>query len=83
MIPRNLPGLLRHAVINGWDIHVENDLADITARFTRGADEVILGWTCWWGSEDPARLNESTVNGTPTPYSACARLIRSPEGAPE
>lgn len=81
MIPRALPALLRHAVITGWDIHVENGIADMTARFTRGPDEVVLVWVCWWGSDDPARLDESSINGTPTPYTQCTRLIRSPEGA--
>ena len=79
MTPRALPGLLRDAVITGWDIRVENGLADMTARFTRGSDEVVLVWACWWGTDDPARLDESSINGQPTPYRQCVALVRSKE----
>lgn len=74
MIPRNLAGLMKSALGNVWDVHVEQWLFSIQARFVRGDVTVELAW-----SDDKGRLVHSAINGTQTPYKQCAALIRSKE----
>lgn len=74
MIPRNLPGLMKAALGNVWDVQVEHWMFSIQARFIRGDVTVELHW-----SDDKGHLVHSTINGTPTPYAQCVRLIRSKE----
>lgn len=76
MIPRNLPALMKTALLNGWDVHVEHDLAGVDARFTRGHTLVSFGWITW---SDEARLDVAAIDHTPTPYRQCVALIRSKE----
>ena len=76
MIPRALPKLMTDAARNGWDVHVEHDLAGVDARFARGHTLVNLGWIVW---ADETRLDVAEINGSPTPYTQCTRLIRAEE----
>lgn len=81
MIPRNLPSLVSDALRTGWDVHVHHRYGpSVAARFQRGDERVDLEW--WWKNGGLV-LSVAEVNTYPTPYAACARLIRSPEGAPE
>ena len=82
MIPRALPRLVTDALTNGWAVDIEPflSLGDISAAFTyktrMGAipheTTVVLAWA-------GGRIEESSINGTPTPYTQCTRLIRSKE----
>ena len=75
MIPRNLPALTATAVRGGWDVSVEHhpDLhAVVTAKFGHGMTLIEMVWS-------DAHLDHSTINGTPTPYTQCTRLIRCAE----
>lgn len=74
MIPRALPALMQTALLGGWDVHVEQDLVGVEARFARGNDLVHLAWA-------DGRIEESSIDFTPTPYTQCVALIRNPEGA--
>lgn len=84
MIPRALPRLVTDALTNGWRVDLEPflPLGDLAATFTYTPrlnavphdTTVILAWA-------GGRIEESAINGTPTPYTQCTRLIRSPEGA--
>ena len=78
MIPRALPKLMTDAVRNGWDVHVEHDLAGVDARFARGHTLVNLGWIVW---ADETRLDVAEIDHTPTPYTQCTRLIRAEESS--
>lgn len=76
MIPRNLPRLAHNAIEKGWEMGVEHDhyyrgIKAILAYFLRGEDEVTFVWDV-----DDGDLVTSDVNGTPTPYTQCTRLIR-------
>lgn len=75
MIPRALPRLVTDALLNGWSVHLAHGSVLLFGRFTsRDGDDVELEW------EDGKTIH-STINGQPTPYQQCIRLIRSPEGA--
>lgn len=80
MIPRALPKLLADALHAGWDIDVcrrtHRGVWAIVAQFDRDGTEVILAWDL-----PTLRLIDRSINGSPTPYTQCTRLIRSPEGA--
>lgn len=79
MIPRHLPRLITDALTNCWEIRLASMPAtySVHARFTlhapldHGHGTVVeLEWM-------DGRIVESTINGDPTPYAQCARLIRS------
>lgn len=81
MIPRALPRLITDALTNGWDVHLGSmsATASVHARFTLHAPlfsghgtEVEIEWM-------DGRKVDSTINGSPTPYTQCTRLIRSKE----
>lgn len=75
MIPRALPALWRDAIENGWSAHVVPYPTALHADFEfRGLLTVHMEWA-------DGRITYSEINGTPTPYTQCTRLIRSPEGA--
>lgn len=75
MIPRALPRLVSDALANRWRVHLNPKPPFVWACFTsREADEVEFEW-------EDGRCTHSYINGTPTPYTQCTRLIRSPEGA--
>ena len=75
MIPRALPRLITDALTNRWRVHLSAHPPCVGAYFTSlEADEVEIQW-------EEGRCSYSSINGTPTPYKQCTRLIRSPEGA--
>ena len=78
MIPKRLPNLAAAAIRNGWGMTITNDGTTVAAGFVKHGphrtDVVRMEWYS-------AALRSATINGTPTPYAQCIRLIRSPEGA--
>lgn len=75
MIPRNLPALTAAAVRNGWDVSIERHptiYAVVTAKFGHGMTFIEMVWS-------DGHLDHAAINGTPTPYQQCSRLIRSKE----
>ena len=75
MIPRALPALFRAAVENGWTVGVRPIGTSLFGAFTSpDGDLVEFQW-------HDGKTIASEINGTPTPYTQCTRLIRSPEGA--
>ena len=82
MIPRALPKLTADAVRNGWDVHaIHPDGSDRSFRLSchRGGDVVFIVWLPE-GHGVAWRLWKSSINGTPTPYTQCTRLIREVDG---
>lgn len=74
MIPRNLPGLLRDAVTNGWDINVRCRYGpSFDVQLKRGTEAVHIEW---WMTLKGFSIAESTINGISTPYAQCVRLIK-------
>ena len=71
MIPRALPGLWRAGVENGWRVVVDPYPHVLFAHFYSDAHVEIQ----WAGGNTIA----SEINGQPTPYMQCTRLIRSKE----
>lgn len=83
MIPRALPRLITDAMTNCWVVRLASMPATVSAhaRFTLHAPlsgshgmVVEIEWM-------DGRKVDSTINGQPTPYTQCTRLIRFPEGA--
>ena len=76
MIPRALPKLAADAVRGHWDMSIEHktDSPEIVAQFGHGMALVVLVWDSRTG-----HLLRSTINGSPTPYTQCVRLIRTKE----
>lgn len=73
MIPRALPGLFRAAVENGWTVSVRPYPVVLFAVFESPAgDYVEIQWA-------DGKTITAEINGTPTPYTQCTRLIRSKE----
>ena len=83
MIPRALPRLITDALTNCWEIRLASMPAteSVHARFTLHAplssDHGTVVEIEWMDGRKVA----STINGIPTPYTQCAALIRSNEGA--
>lgn len=83
MIPRALPRLVTDALTHCWEIRLASmpSTDSVHARFTLHAplssDHGTAVEIEWMGG----RKVDSTINGVPTPYTQCTRLIRSPEGA--
>ena len=74
MIPRNLPGLLRDGVTNGWDVSVRRGYGpSFDVQLQRGTESVRIEW---WMTLKGFSIAESTINGNPTPYAQCVRLIK-------
>lgn len=73
MIPRDLPSLITAAVRTGWDLTLTQKPFDTLLTTTRGASTVAFAW---WRSPTGWRIEASTINGTPTGYVHCKRLIR-------
>lgn len=83
MIPRALPRLITDALTNCWEIRLASMPAtdSVHARFALHAPlsgshgtVVEIEWM-------DGRKVASTINGTPTPYAQCVRLIRSEDPA--
>ena len=77
MIPRALSRLVTDALTNGWSVHLVPypTVQEVHAEFElRGVLTVEMDWA-------DGRITYTEINGTPTPYTQCTRLIRSPEGA--
>ena len=71
MIPRALPGLFRAAVENGWVITVSPHPSVLFAFFTGpDGDQVEIQW-------HDGKTIASEINGTPTSYTQCTRMIRT------
>lgn len=75
MIPAHLPALVKTATLGGWDVMVAHGPMEIRAIFTRH-DHGTVHFT-WDTHLGKPRIAESLINGQPTPYAHCARLIRS------
>lgn len=81
MIPRNLPALMKTALLNGWDVHaIQADHRDRSSGLSchRGETVVYLVWLPD-GPGGAGRLWKSSINGQPTPYKQCVALLRSKE----
>lgn len=84
MTPRALPRLITDALTNGWRVDLEPflPLRDLCATFTYMPrmnavphdTTVVLAWA-------DGHIEESSINGTPTPYRQCVALLKNPEGA--
>lgn len=73
VIPRLLPRLVNDALTNGWSVHLTHGRVLLLGRFTSpDGDDVELEW-------EDGRAIHSAINGTPTPYTQCVKLIRSTE----
>ncbi|GAA1333828.1 hypothetical protein GCM10009592_28410 [Brachybacterium rhamnosum] len=73
MIPRQLPRLVTDALENRWAVDLRPLSVTLFAYFTSRSghgDEVEIQWI-------EGRVAESYINGVPTPYAQCARLIRA------
>lgn len=79
--PNTMPKQASNAVWAGWDVTVlQVDQYYPELRATRGGVEVLMRWEV---TETGHRVIHSEINGVPTPYRQCARLIRSTtEGDP-
>lgn len=76
MIPRNLPSLAADAVRNGWSVSVDQNFKHmfaVVARFERPGEWVVITWNV---EGDRPSLEWSEINGTPTPYTQCVRLLK-------
>lgn len=74
MIPRNLPGLLRDGVTNGWDVSVRRGYGpSFDVQLRRGTESVRIEW---WMTLKGFSIATSTINDHPTPYKQCVRLIK-------
>ena len=77
MIPRNLPGLLRDGVTNGWDVSVRRGYGpSFDVQLRRGTESVRIEW---WMTLKGFSIATSTINDQPTPYAQCVRLIKTKE----
>lgn len=80
MIPKRLPNLAADGLRKGWELTVERryyrGTYALAALFYRYEDTVVFIWY-----DTTRRLITSEINGVPTPYAQCTRLIRSNEGA--
>ena len=76
MIPRHLPKLVTDALAQEWRVDLRPNRTYLSAYFTSrdGLTNVHIEWS-------EGRVDASSIDGTPTPYAQCTRLIRSPEGA--
>ncbi|PMC76379.1 hypothetical protein [Brachybacterium sp. UMB0905] len=81
MIPRALPRLVTDALRNGWSVSVDQNFKHmfaVAARFERPGEWVVITWNV---EGDRPSLKWSEINGSPTPYTQCTRLIRSKEAS--
>ena len=73
MIPRRLPNLAADAIRNGWGMTITNDGTTVAAAFVKHGphrtDVVLIEWYS-------AAIRAASINGTPTPYADCVRLIK-------
>ena len=75
MIPRALPRLVTDALTNRWTVGARQVGTSLFATFTSpGLVRVEFQW-------HDGRIVTSTIDNSPTPYTQCTALIRSPEGA--
>lgn len=83
MSPRALPRLIADALTNCWEVRLASMPAtdSVHARFTLHYPLSDLHNTVVEIEWMDGRKVDSTINGDPTPYQQCTRLIRSPEGA--
>lgn len=83
--PRNLRPLASDAIRNGWNVEVIRPTRierRLIFRCTAARVTVRIEWLPA-GPDGAWRLWKSNINGDPTPYAQCARLIRSTtEGTP-